>query len=323
MIDFSIDIYDASGVKKINTSGSLDLTSPPPIGTTTPNSGYFSTLRLKLGGFFGIFSHANSSDRTYTLPDATTTLLGHDTSQTVSNKTFAGTSPFTGLVDINTGTMRLPVNASALTATEGHGGWDSTNKRLRVHNGVREVPINAAGYLASAYPFGLSVSNAFSSAFTRNPNDTIIMQIILAAAMDLESVSILNRDTTLARTWGWDLYVDLQNNSNTLNRVATGTTNDTFTASAVSVRTLAASATVKLAPGVYWLAVQNRHATNTFQFGAELVGGTFAPNRVKIKNTGGTNGATLDIVAATWTGTTSLLAAVLNGSVAGNAGSYF
>lgn len=53
------------------TGGSINNT---PIGGTTPNSGYFSALRLIIGGFKAIFTHANTADRTYTLPDATGTL---------------------------------------------------------------------------------------------------------------------------------------------------------------------------------------------------------------------------------------------------------
>lgn len=50
------------------------LLTPGPIGTTTPNSGYFSALRLFIGSFFAIFTHANSADRTYTLQNASGTL---------------------------------------------------------------------------------------------------------------------------------------------------------------------------------------------------------------------------------------------------------
>lgn len=44
------------------------------IGVTTAAAGYFSALRLLIGGFFGIFTHTNTADRTYTLPNYSATL---------------------------------------------------------------------------------------------------------------------------------------------------------------------------------------------------------------------------------------------------------
>lgn len=80
----------------IDASGNITATSlqTTPVGTTTPAAGYFSALREKIGGFFAIFTHANTADRTYTLPDATTTIAGTDTTQTLTNKTL--TTPTIG-----------------------------------------------------------------------------------------------------------------------------------------------------------------------------------------------------------------------------------
>lgn len=53
------------------SGGTIDNT---PVGTTTRALGYFSALREYIGGFAAIFTHANSADRTYTLPNASGTV---------------------------------------------------------------------------------------------------------------------------------------------------------------------------------------------------------------------------------------------------------
>lgn len=63
------DASHAISARAIANADLGNLVSPPDIGTTTPAKGYFSDLREKIGGFYGIFSHANSADRTYTLPN--------------------------------------------------------------------------------------------------------------------------------------------------------------------------------------------------------------------------------------------------------------
>jgi hypothetical protein len=63
------------------------------IGTTTPAAGYFSALRLLIGGIAAIFTHAFTANRTVTLPgDADVTLVGESTTQNISNKTINNSS---------------------------------------------------------------------------------------------------------------------------------------------------------------------------------------------------------------------------------------
>lgn len=64
------------------------MTTPPPIGGTTPNTGYFSALRLYISSKYAAFTHAFTADHTVTIPgDADVTLVGEGTTQTLSLKT--------------------------------------------------------------------------------------------------------------------------------------------------------------------------------------------------------------------------------------------
>lgn len=177
------------------------------------------------------------------------------------------------------------------------------------------------GYLPYAAPLGFNPGNAYANnTALAAVSGTILIPIQLSGHMLLDNVSILNTDTTNPRSWNWNLYVDDYNNNNAIRRVAAGSAPDAFTASAASLRSIAAtSVPVYLRPGSYWLAIQNLHATNTFGIGVQALGGSaFVPASAKTKTTGGTNGATLDIIAATWTVVAGTYAAQLRGRAAGN-----
>jgi len=91
-------VYAANGALKTTIApiASADLTgaltAPPPIGTTTPNTGYFSALREYIGGFYAIFTHANSADRTYTFPDFNGTMATLAGTEAFSNKAITASS---------------------------------------------------------------------------------------------------------------------------------------------------------------------------------------------------------------------------------------
>lgn len=116
------------------------LVSPPPIGTTTPNTGYFSALWLKIGGFFGIFTHANSADRTYTFPDASGTVA------LTSDIPAAGITQLTG--DVTAGPGSGSQAATLATVNSNVGSFTNTS-----------LTVNAKGLITAASSGTAPVTN--------------------------------------------------------------------------------------------------------------------------------------------------------------------
>lgn len=226
-------------------------------------------------------------------------------------------------IDINTGALRLPVGTGNLTTTEGYIGYQSTTEIVRVYDGQRERAVSATGWVPFLYMPNFVSSAALTTALSLAANGgSLAVPMYLAGHMLLERVLLRNTDTTLARSWHWDLYVQRLNNGNsgenTLDRVASATADESFTAAAASTRALAAgSAPVYLGPGVYWLVIQNTHASNTFGIGSTAVSAAMANNSGQTKTLTVPNGSTLDFVAATWTKVTAMYALRLEGRVFG------
>jgi hypothetical protein len=225
-------------------------------------------------------------------------------------------------IDLSAGTLRLPSGTGALTATEAYTGWQSTTKRLRLYDTQRERSISPVGWTPRALPVAFDNSAALTTAIALAANGgSLAVAMLVPAHMLLQQVRVRNTDTATARTWGWDLYEQRLNDGNsgenTLDRVAACASNETFTPSAASVRTLAVgSAPVYLPPGVYYLVLQSRHATSTFGVGSTAAA-ALAASQGQTKTTTNPNGANLDFVAATWVQTTAIIAAVMDGRVFG------
>lgn len=209
------------------------------------------------------------------------------------------------------------VLGTALETTSGSG-------YVLAHINVHKI-YAAQGYQPIAAPIGFSPGIAYANSLTLAAiSGTVIIPILITGHFYLQTVQILNQDTGTQRTWRWDLYRDEYNNANAIPRVATCSAAETFTpAGAASIRAITPSVLpLYLPPGAYYLAIQNTHATSTFAIGVQNLAGNFAISSTKTKTTGGTNGATLDIVAATWTTVTSAIAAVLRGRAAGEAAGW-
>lgn len=228
---------------------------------------------------------------------------------------------------VGDGQTLVPANLtlpSASTAVTGRVRFDQSSVGTKVYDSQRERDAGTVGWAANAYPDGYSPAVAVgSSSNLPASGGSLAAPVYVPSHMLLQQVSLWNADTTLERTWAWDLYVQDLNNGNggenTLRRVATGTAAETFTAAAASLRSIAASgAPVYLSPGTYWLVIQNRHATNAFDLGVTAAAtGAAIADRYQTKTTTNPNGATLDFVAATWTKSSHVVAAALRGRAFG------
>lgn len=181
------------------------------------------------------------------------------------------------------------------------------------------------GWTPYAYPEGYNIAGTITNLTIAANGGSLAIPIRIASPMSLKSVSIWNTDSDTERTWGWDIYRDDVNDeialSNTLTRYAACDSDETFTPTAASTRTLAKTTAVRLPPGLYWLVVQNRHASNAINIGA-VTGNAFSPNTAQTKTTTNPNGATLDFVAITWTKVTNVYCVRLNGEVFGQTSAF-
>jgi hypothetical protein len=289
------------------------------------SSASLGTLATQSGTFSGTSSGTNTGDQT-----SIAGLSGEaSAAQKVKDHTHAATG--TGAdgggaaIDLNAGTLRLPVGTGALTTTEGHIGYQSTNETVRVYDGQRERGVSSVGWTPYAYPVASNPASAWTSAVTVATGVVLAIPMHVTGHMLLRSVSMRELSTTLARSWSWALYVQDLNNGNgaenSLRQVATSAAADTWTASAASTRTSAAtSAPVYLVPGIYWLAIRSDQGTQNISVGT-VATNTLALNMAQTKTT--TLSSPLDFVAATWTKTTGgCFGARLNGDVFGQTAAF-
>lgn len=196
--------------------------------------------------------------------------------------------------------------------------YPKSNHKLYKLVAGAESTVEHEGWMPYAYPIAADIAAAYTTAAALAANGgSIAIPYWLDGPMRLTCVTLRNVDATLVRTWGWDLYVQTGPEDTNITRVAQSGFDDSFTAAAASTRILSAASEVDLAPGLYWLVIQNRHATNTFGLGSTAASAAFAPTTARTKTTTNPNGATLDMDAPTWANATAMYAARLEGATFG------
>lgn len=300
------DIVIASGVVSANTktgTGDSVRASAPTLVSPVVNT--------------GISGSAIDSDSTFAANSDTLLATQKAVKTALALKAnLAGGNIFTGAQDLNGATMRAPVTASALTATEGYWKWDSTHKLMKFHDGTRERGASGWGYQPYAQPASYSSTQAAATALALDANGgSLVVPIYLNGHMLLDSVELRNTDATLARWWTWALFVDRNNASANANLVAQGG-EEKFTAAAASNRRNAPLSATYLPPGSYFLLIYNTHATNSFGVGY-TAGGNAAMGVAQAKYQGYTapGASTLDLTAVGWTDSYGAFAVQLRGTV--------
>jgi hypothetical protein len=275
---------------------------------------------------FGMTIRESANDGSdFTNPDADyrRLFLGEDGLLHVKDSAGSVTNPYSA-----SATTSFQTLTGALTSAEGAVGYDTDDDYVKVYDGQRDRVISSVGWAVAAYPTPWDPGAALTNALTLAANGgSLAIPMLVPSDMLLYDVVIRNTDTGTQRTWRWDLYVNKLNNGNgsenTADRVATCSAAETFTPSgSASFRFLTASAVTYLARGSYWLVVQCTHATNNFGFGTTTAVSTNLAAGIvsgQTKTTSNPNGATLDLVAATWTKQTATMGAALRGNVLGMA----
>lgn len=135
------------------SGGTIDNT---PIGTTTRALGYFSALRLYIGGFAAMLTHAFTADRTVTLPgDADVTLVGVATTQTLTGKTITS-GKYNELLDTNGNEeIKFTATASAVNELTIANAATGTNPKISVsgddtHVGLELIPKGNGAVISAA-----------------------------------------------------------------------------------------------------------------------------------------------------------------------------
>jgi hypothetical protein len=218
-----------------------------------------------------------------------------------------------------------PRVAAGAPAVDGALGFDATRHLPTFHDSVQPRIAVPLGWQPYAFPLGFWQGGVYTTAVNlavvaAGLGGTLLVPVFVPGPMRVDGVSIWSTDATLLRTAEWRLFEDRLNNSGNLSEIAACNGTFSFTPVAASQRSSVAGSIVTIGAGVYWLAIRNTSASNTFGIGSAAAG-TLATNTAQTKAIAAL-GATLDAVTATWVKATAAIAVRLNGRVFGQAAAF-
>ena len=118
------------------------------------------------GGSVLLQEPSTASNRTLTLPDANTTAVGTDATQTLSNKTFSGAQTF------GTASLPEPSGSAPLYAARAWVNFNGTGTvAIRASGNVSSITDNGAGIYTVNFTTAMPDANYAVSACVRNTNN--------------------------------------------------------------------------------------------------------------------------------------------------------
>jgi len=118
------------------------------------------------GGSVLLQEPSTASNRTLTLPDANTTAVGTDATQTLSNKTFSGAQTF------GTASLPEPSGSAPLYAARAWVNFNGTGTvAIRASGNVSSITDNGTGVYTVNFTTAMSDANYAVSACVRNSNN--------------------------------------------------------------------------------------------------------------------------------------------------------
>lgn len=254
--------------------------------------------------------------------------------QAAENATY-GTGAFGRILKSGTSPTAIIYSATAQVGSSGVArSGATTDGHLAVWNGSSADSIKDGGAVAGVVGWAPFVAHyAYNHSATVNTNITTLAAVSGGAGgaiaspiwvptyAKLDTLTIRNNDSSATREAEFRLYLDSGNDNNTLSEVPNSNGTFSFTGTGSANKSAAfASAPVTVGPGLYWLVIRNTSATQTFLLQAQSTG-TMIVDGYQLKSIPAL-GATLDFVAATWTKSNNILAAVISCRVFGQTTAY-
>lgn len=201
----------------------------------------------------------------------------------------------------------------------------STLAQSTISQRQRVLGMQSRGWQANAFPvdYVFGATPAVGS-FNLTPAQTALMPILLTGNMLLYDIVVRHLVSVgVNYSFEWDLYFQDKNDGNSsenvIRRIAQSDGNNSLVSGgAANVALPVLGKPIPLNPGVYWLAIQNRHASNNLPLDYAVSGNAFDAliANLRLKVTTNPNGATID-ASTSWTASANVPFVRLRGLVFG------